>query len=303
MKKSLFLVVFAMLSLGAIAQNSSISIFSETGDPFYVFLNSVRQNENPDTNVRVDLLTNPYYDAEIVFANPDIPSVRKKMLMAVDVDGNTGDLVYKIKRKGNGKLVLRFFSFAPYQQNVVVPDNVTVIQYNTVPMPAIVSTTTTQTTTTTNGGVGDNVSVGVNVGGVSVGMDVNINDTMSGSTTTTSTTTTTTTTGVIPNEVVVVEEDCYAMRPSDFRSALASIESKTFSDSKLTLAKQIVKRNCLTSDQIRAITTLFDFESTRLEFAKYAFPFCYNPENYWKVNDAFEFESSIEELDEYIGRQ
>lgn len=293
----MFLVTISQV---LVAQTSSITIFSEAGDPFYVLLNSVRQNESPSTNIRVDNLTNTHYTAEIVFANTSMPSIKKNMLMAVDVDGNWGDVTYKIKAKGNGKLVLRYFSFTPYQTEPLIPSDLTVIQYNTSPMPAIVTSTTTQTTTTTNG-AGDNVNVDINVGGVSVGMDVSINDGVSGTSTTT-TQTTTTTSSTIPNEVILVEEDCYAMRPADFRGALSSIESKTFSDSKLTLAKQIVKRNCLTANQILKITKLFDFESTRLDFAKYAFAFCYNPENYWKVNDAFEFESSIEELDEFISK-
>jgi len=44
----------------------------------------------------------------------------------------------------------------------------------------------------------------------------------------------------------------------------------------------------------------FEFEDTKLEYAKYAYTLCFNPENYWKVNEAFTFESNIDELNEYI---
>lgn len=291
-KLYLFLSVL-LISTSAISQTSSITIFSEDNNPFYVFLNNVRQNEIADTNIRIDGLTNPYYDAKIVFENPTIPNIEKNTLPAVDVDGNLGDVTYKIKQRNNGKLAIRFFTFVPYTSNPFINDNVTIVSYNTNPLPSITTTTTTQTTTLN--GPGDNVNVGVNVGGVSIGMDVNVNNGVS----TTTTTTQTTTTGV-SSGVVVVDEGCYAMRPSDFNQALASIEEKTFSDSKLTLAKQVVKNNCLTAGQIKRIVTLFDFESTKLEFAKFAFPFCYNPENYWKINDAFDYESSIEELNQFI---
>ena len=66
------------------------------------------------------------------------------------------------------------------------------------------------------------------------------------------------------------------------------------------MAKQITKSNCLTALQVKEIVQLFDFESDRLEYAKFAFDYCATPNAYYKVNDAFEFESSIEELDEYI---
>lgn len=281
------------MSTTAISQTSSITIFSEDNNPFYVFLNNVRQNEFPDTNIRIDGLTNPYYDTKIVFENPSIPNLKKNTIPAVDVDGNLGDVTYKIKEKNNGKFAIRFFTFVPYTSNPVINDNVTIINYNTNPLPSITTTTTTQTTT--SNGPGDNVNVGVNIGGVSIGMDVNVNNGIS-----TTTTTTQTTTAGVSSGVVVVDEGCYAMRPSDFNQALTSIEEKTFSDSKLTLAKQVVKSNCLTAGQIKRILTLFDFESTKLEFAKFAFTFCYNPENYWKINDAFDYESSIEELNQFI---
>lgn len=45
---------------------------------------------------------------------------------------------------------------------------------------------------------------------------------------------------------------------------------------------------------------LFNFESTRLELAKYAYGHTYDIANYYMLNDAFTFESSIEELNNYI---
>jgi hypothetical protein len=46
--------------------------------------------------------------------------------------------------------------------------------------------------------------------------------------------------------------------------------------------------------------SLFNFESSRLEFAKFAYGYTYDLGNYFIVNDAFNFESSISELDRYI---
>ena len=305
--KQLLLLLALTLSVNAIqAQNSSVTIFSEDGDEFYLFLNGVRQNPNPATNIKVDFLTNEYYNTKVVFASETKPlEIEKKTLMVVDVDGNRGDMTYVIKQNRRGKYILRYYSFTEYQQAPVVADEVTVVKYSTVPLPAISTTTTTTTTTTTGNGSGDNVNVGINVGGVNIGMDVNINEGQSSQTTTTTTTTTTTGSTGTGADVIIVDDtpDCYTLSDSDFDDALSSIEGKSFSDSKLTLAKQVVKRNCLTAQQIKKITLLFDFESTKLEFAKYAYPYCYNPENYWKINDAFDFESTIEELNEYIERQ
>lgn len=90
------------------------------------------------------------------------------------------------------------------------------------------------------------------------------------------------------------------MNPSEFESAKNSIASKTFENTKLDVAKQIMGSNCLTADQVKQVMRVFEFETTRLEFAKFAYKHTYDKGNYYKVNDAFEFESSISDLQEYI---
>lgn len=295
--KKITLLMFLIFSIFLSAQESRLTIFSEDGEPFYLMLNSIRQNEEPVVNIAIDYLVHDYYDTKIIFANDSIPMLEKKHLMTVDVDNKHGEFVYKIKTTKRGKK-LRFFSFTPFQDIVAPPSNVSVIHYNTEPLPPI--QTITQTTTTTTTGNGDSVNigvgVGVNSGNTNIGVGININTGVS-----TTTTQTTTTTIEQPTETVIIEDTgCYAMTDSDFSQAVASIKDKTFSDSKLTLAKQVTKSNCLTSAQIAQITGLFDFESGKLEYAKFAYSFCFNPENYWKVNNSFEFESSIDDLNEHI---
>ena len=99
------------------------------------------------------------------------------------------------------------------------------------------------------------------------------------------------------------QDQCnYPMNASDFQSSLESINAKSFEDSKMQIAKQVANSNCLKSEQVKQIMQAFTFEETRLEFAKFAYQFTFDKGNYYKVNDAFQFELSIEELDEYLGR-
>jgi hypothetical protein len=164
-------------------------------------------------------------------------------------------------------------------------------------------------------------SVGISVNdanlGVNINMNVNGND-MGGSsqsTTYSTTTTTTTTSGDTeqtyptnppPKQPYILPDyngpyGCaYPMSPQDFNSAKQSIAGKSFEDSKLTIAKQIINTNCLLSAQVKEIMLLFSFEDTRLDLAKYAYGYTWDIGNYYKLNDAFTFESSIDELNEYI---
>jgi len=173
---------------------------------------------------------------------------------------------------------------------------------------------TQTTTTTTSSGNPDGMHVNMDVNESEMGENIQINMSIQGSGTQTSTSTTTTTTSTNAGsteyyETMVNEEsetihesgNCQSpMTSFDFNDAKTAIEEKTFDDSKTTLAKQITRANCLTSEQIKDIMNVLDYEDSRLEYAKFAYDFVYDPNNYYKVNSAFEFELTIEELEEFL---
>ncbi|MGZ6539970.1 MAG: DUF4476 domain-containing protein, partial [Bacteroidia bacterium] len=68
---------------------------------------------------------------------------------------------------------------------------------------------------------------------------------------------------------------------------------------KLTIAKQIIGNNCLLCSQIKELMELMSFEQTKLDLAKFAWSHNLDKGNYYKLNDAFSFESSINELNQY----
>jgi hypothetical protein len=86
------------------------------------------------------------------------------------------------------------------------------------------------------------------------------------------------------------------MDQRSYSQAVTQVTEQGFDETRLEIAKQVAKSNCLTSAQVRDMMRAFGFEETRLDFAKFAYPYCYDPNNYFLVNSAFEFESSTEEL-------
>jgi hypothetical protein len=202
------------------------------------------------------------------------------------------------------------------------------------------NTTVTQTTTTTTkkqpaaAPAGGNVSMGINVDGVNMGISINATDLggavdMNVSEETVITTTTTTTTSTtnqapaqpaappakpasprpttqpaVPAQPVAPAQPvgrCAAsMSATSFSKAKDNISSNSFEDSKMTIAKQVTKANCMTTGQIKEVMGLFSFEDSKLEFAKFAYDYCFNQGDYYEVNEAFTFESSIEELNQYL---
>lgn len=92
----------------------------------------------------------------------------------------------------------------------------------------------------------------------------------------------------------------YAMNARDYEEAYQLIDDESFDSSKLTLAQQVVSMNPMSASQILGICKLFSFESNKLEFAKYAYEFCVDRNKYYLLNEAFTYESSKRELNEFI---
>lgn len=219
----------------------------------------------------------------------------------------------------NSKYVIKMLSKVPiagapapaqnYNQNPPSQNRSNTQVTSTTVVPAQQTTVVQQTTTTT--GNGANLNTNSNINGANLSMNINLNGGMAGSSSYTETSTTTvhsTGTPVQSQQTNVYVLPGYSgptgcawpMSDGDFASAQNSIKSKSFEDSKLTMAKQIFDHNCLLSSQVRDIMSTFDFEATRLDFAKYAYGRTFDIGNYYKVNDVFDFETSISDLNAYI---
>ena len=92
----------------------------------------------------------------------------------------------------------------------------------------------------------------------------------------------------------------YGMNPQDYEEVCQLISKESFDSSKLTVAEQVVSSNPVTASQILGICKLFSFESNKLSFAKTAYPYCVDKNKYYLLNEAFSYESSKRELNEFI---
>lgn len=299
MKKMILLVSGMIMCALTFAQPTGIlTIFSEDGHRFFLILNGQRQNDKAETNIRVERLTQQYYSAKIIFEDKTLGDISKNIQIATGGESTLSDVTYKIKAGKDGKQVLRFYSANPIVADAppVIPEGVVV--YNAgVTTP--VSTTVTQTTITETTGTNANV----NVNGMGVNMNINVptNGTVVQQTTTT--TTTSSSSSSVPPPVASSSSGCngYPMAPGDYKSAKSTIEQASFEESKLSTAKEIAGSNCLYAAQVAEICRLFGFENTKLDFAKYAYRRCIDPQNYFKVNNVFDFDASKTELSKYTG--
>ena len=92
----------------------------------------------------------------------------------------------------------------------------------------------------------------------------------------------------------------YEMRPADFENAKRVIAKETFQDTKSKVMFQVIQNNCLSSFQIEQLIKLHSFDNERLKVAKFALDYCVDPENYYVLNNLLSFDSSKNELIEYV---
>jgi hypothetical protein len=320
--KHLLLTMLLMCSIPSMAQwvpTANLTIFSEDGAKFFLVLNGERYNDVAQTNIRIEELPNPYYNCKVIFEDKSLPQISKNALMLTDADGIMQDVTYRIKKDNKGKNVLRFYSFVPAQQNMVRPANCATYRFGAPNM--LVGTVSNQsmsdsrmtTTTIQQTTMSPAANVSVNVGGV--GMNVNVGAPVLGG----AVTTTTTSSGYVDDGF---DDDVYqsnnqrpnrgnsnigrrggcnmAMNSANFEEAKRTVAKNGFDETRLSTAKQIASSNCLNTNQIASLLKIFSFEESKLDFAKYAYDYCTDRNNYFKVSNSFSFESSKTELNSYV---
>jgi hypothetical protein len=308
--KSLLFSIFLLASMLTRAQLSNVVVYSEAGERFSLALNGVIQNNLPGNNVRLTGVLPGSYNMSMIFEIQALGAVNWNLIVEP-----SSEATFCARRLPGGEWMVRLMSIVPMVQAVgTILPNQAVVVYHASPLPGATTTTTTTTTYYDDPLYNDNINInmGINGGGFNMNIGGNYSET-----------TTTQSTYVNPGyQQTIVQSPGYtnqvlpaqpmqpaypapvgcsfAMDPASFADARNSISSKGFESTRLQVAQQITQARCLTASQVRDIMRLFSFESTKLEFAKFAFPYTFDTNNYFMVNDAFGFSSSIDDLNRYL---
>jgi len=88
-----------------------------------------------------------------------------------------------------------------------------------------------------------------------------------------------------------------------FQLLLDQVRKASFESSKVNVAKQALRNNKITCDQLVSLLHEFSFESTKVQFAKDNYRNIVDKRNFFLINDVFTFQSSKDELTEFLNRQ
>ena len=317
------LLISMLLLIGYLskAQNCNLIFFSEEGEQFTVVIDGILFNEKAETNVKITDVTTTTHSVKILFQDEKIKPIKKNVFLEVPNKEQT----YVVKQNKKGVYKLRFrgetdIVVEPKVNTAKSTPNSVAMAHSTNTSQATVQTQTTvqqnvsTSTPTSNKTNSENVNLGINIGDGANNVNFNFNVTSS---TTQSTQTSQSTQATVNTQQQTVFDDVppppppipgyngpygcpYPMDASAFQSAKRSIKSKSFEDTKMTLAKQIAKANCLSVAQVKEILELFTFEDNKLEYAKFVYDYTCDVGNFYLVNDVFTFESTVEELDAYL---
>lgn len=316
---SSFLLAASFSVGGVLAQTSDIVVFSEMGEKFTLVIDGDVKNEAPATRVVATGIKNATPRLVVRFEDAAIAPLTQNAWMEPGQE-----YTIRIATNKKGERVFRMQGQAPLGTAAATPDKPrpgTFVDDDasaapSEPAPGSSGSTTTTTVEETSGD-GGNVNMNVGINGMN--MTMGFTDGSGATTRTTTTTTVTHTSSYTGSQVQATEEPSapaapayrmpgysgpigcpYPMSDGEFDSAKNSISSKGFEDTKMTLAKQIGRDRCFTTAQVKTIMQLFGFEDSKLDFAKFAYDHTYDIGNYHQVNDVFGFESSVDELDQYI---
>ncbi|NRF39085.1 DUF4476 domain-containing protein [Pedobacter foliorum] len=96
--------------------------------------------------------------------------------------------------------------------------------------------------------------------------------------------------------------DDYVMSNQSFDQLLNMVKRTDFDNAKIKLIKSALSTNKVSISQLTALVKVFNFDSPRLEVAKFAYNSVVDKQNYFKVTEVFDFDSKKDELMDYISK-
>ena len=91
-----------------------------------------------------------------------------------------------------------------------------------------------------------------------------------------------------------------SLPPQEVDALVQAVQQRPFEASKLSTAEEALGQSSIQADDLRRLLRSMQSEATRVELAKFAYPHVADPQNFNRVYDAFEFESSVREVEQAV---
>lgn len=275
--------------------SGTLNVFSEQGDPFFLYLNGEKQNETAQTNIRIEHLTNLYYNVKIIFKDSKLNAITKNNVYVSDGDDVMMDARYKLSRT-SWYAKLKFYSMNPVNPGFTAPAGMYVRRHGdapgsntiaSVPATTIVKETKVPVVLPVKD-TAITISAKPALPQKSIVKNKPVKEKVSQPVVEKKITP-----AVKENNIAVKEpanwvcQNEWPMWKADYALAKKDIAEAKTEDLKLSAANKLVSNNCLNSDQVMEIGTLLMLDESKLVFAKSAFSHTIDIKNYHKVAGIF----------------
>jgi hypothetical protein len=306
----------------------NLTVFSETSDNFFLYLNGVQQNTVAQSQIRIEGLTDLFYQVKLVFADSKIKTITKSNLSVSDGDDNLMDAAYKVSRHATTAR-LRFYAMNTVSKKYSPAPGMNVYQFKANGQSTAMAVIAADVKTTP-------VNKPVIEQSQPVKKDSAINKVAELKPAEKKEVTTKKTapvkkeekpakkslavqskpdqkvitqTAVVASKEVPINnaepaewvcENEWPMWKADYANAKKNIAEAKDEKLKMAAAKALATANCLSCEQVIEITGLLSLEESRLSFAKFAYNHTIDIKNYSKVARVLASNKSKEELNKFM---
>jgi hypothetical protein len=101
--------------------------------------------------------------------------------------------------------------------------------------------------------------------------------------------------------VVIPQQPVCMVSEQEMQEVRSSIKGMNFDGSMLEQAKMLLRtKKCFTTDQIISIVKLFSFSGSQVEVSKFAYDFCVDKDNYFRIIDILTFDGDKKAVRDHI---
>lgn len=88
--------------------------------------------------------------------------------------------------------------------------------------------------------------------------------------------------------------------PHDVDALVQAVQQHPFEASKLSTAKEALSQSSIQADDLKRLLRSLDSEASRVELAKFAYPHVADRQNFYRVYEVFDFDTSAQEVQQAV---
>ncbi len=92
----------------------------------------------------------------------------------------------------------------------------------------------------------------------------------------------------------------YPCCPTIIQQAVNQMKRETTSMAQFTIARELVLNNCVSVTDLKPVLKAFINEADKIEFAKFAWAYVYDQENYIQLSQSFQDSQTLEEINSFV---